>query len=132
MKKLSPSDLTLAEAERIERDLDVPWMEIATLRSIHYVKAIASSIMLREHTAAEVEAEWQTVTLGDLRAAISPDDLPESFEDGAPRDGGRAIDSYITAFAFPPFCWPPDVVRRQSFRDLHLLMAAAESLPGAS
>jgi hypothetical protein len=128
MKKLSPSDLTLEEAQAIESELDVPWMEVASLKSIGYVKAILVALLSRDRPREVAEVEAAGATVGEVKSAISPDELPDYYEDGMPKAGGRSLDSYIVAFGLPPYCWPPTVTRKQTFRDLHLLNDAAQSV----
>jgi len=38
------------------------------------------------------------------------------------------FDDYVVLFSRPPYAWPPDVTRRQSIRDLMLLVNAFESM----
>lgn len=67
-----------------------------------------------------------TVRWADITIDIVDDDLPDIYEDGRPVSGGRAMDGFITLFARPPWCWPPDVTRRQTIRDLRLILASLE------
>lgn len=67
-----------------------------------------------------------TVRWSDVVFDTAEDDLPDTFEDGRPVGGGRPMDPYVVTFAKPPWCWPPDVTRRQTIRDLHLILTSLE------
>lgn len=125
IRKLSPTDLTLEEAQRIEDELDVPWAQIVTLTSIRYVLAIATTLLARDRPLEVAEVEAKALTVSDPKASIPTDDMPDYYENSMPK-GGRSLDSYICAFGLPPFHWPPDVTRRQTFRDLHMISEAAQ------
>lgn len=66
------------------------------------------------------------IRFADLSLEVIDDDLPTEFADGIPVTGGSHFDFYLVAFSKPPWCWPPDVTRRQRLRDLDLLLDAME------
>lgn len=104
-------DLTVAQAEQLEL-AGVRLSEAhATVRGVH---AVVTALVGRD--AAD------GLLLADVE--IVEDDLPDQYTDGLPDEGGRWTDRHLVIFARPPFCWPPDVVRRQTLRDLRLLSEA--------
>ena len=121
--RLSPLDLTIAEAEAIEAELGEPWADIASLGTPRFVAAIATTILARDRPLDEATAEVRAMHMRDL--VIVADDLPDYYAEGRPQ-GGRPLDAYVVAFSREPFCWPPDVVRRQSLRDLLLVSHSQE------
>jgi hypothetical protein len=115
-----PAGVGLAHAGGIFRVDGLTVDELDHLALAGTPKLVAA--LLRQAGADPDQVRWADVRLVDVG-----DDLPDTFTDGIPTTGGRALDAYLVAFSKPPFCWPPDVIRRQTLRDLNLILAAWEA-----
>lgn len=107
--------LTLEQIDQAELDSGVSTLRRGDARS------------MRRFLSALLGDDIAESTVAELNAALDPDgDLPVTFEDGVPTDGGRASDRWVVVCA-KAFGWPPTVTRQQTLRDLHLLNAAQEA-----
>lgn len=88
--------------------------------------ALALATVLLESAGQTAEAAALLPITVDSWLRPVGDDLPEMFRDGVPTLGGEEFDDYVAVFAFEPWCWPPDVTRRQRLRDLDLLIESAK------
>ena len=91
--------LTVAEIEQLEERLNGPLWDMRTPRT---VLALLTEIY------------------GDDAADIRAADITAALVECEP-EGVAA--RYIAVFGAPPWCWPPDVTRRQRVRELDLILA---------
>lgn len=84
---LRESDLTIADAERLEKETDTTWRFISPLRSAAHAKAILKLGLEkggRSIEAAHAEAEAMKVDDYLSRIGEEKDDMPAVFTDGFP------------------------------------------------
>lgn len=112
--------LTLGDLDRIERTLGRSWNAIARSQSAAEWRQVLALVLGSDEAAGRVAL----TELLDFITGGFDGDVPETFVEGMPEEGSRITDQFIVRFGAPPFCWPPDVVRRQTVRDLVLLCAA--------
>lgn len=101
-------DLPLAVIDKVERETGQRWDTL--VKSPRGLAAIASAL---------IGADASTLSPTALR--VVGDDRPVEYVDGLPSAGGWTADRFVVMFGRPPWCWPPDVTRRQTLRDLLVL-----------
>lgn len=95
---LRESDLTIGDAERLEKETDTTWRFITPTRSASHAKALLKLALERKGLSPD-EAEQQTLAMTvdayfDLLSDDAEDDLPAEFTDGFPQPAaGTSTDS---------------------------------------
>lgn len=119
---MSLLDLTLEELDGLE------------VEHGHSMTAGLSATELRDVLIAcvgkrvpDAEEAVNVMTLAHAVGLLAANDLPESYRDGMPMDGGRTADRYVISCALR-FNWPPHVTRRQTLRDLRIIFEALEAV----
>lgn len=123
-RKSRTDHLTLAQLGALSARTGKRVNEVNPWASAKDALALATVLMESAGQAAEAAALLPITVEAWLRPV--DDDLPLSFRDGIPTMGGEEFDDYVSVFAFEPWCWPPDVTRRQRLRDLDLLLESAK------
>jgi hypothetical protein len=88
-KTYREGDLTINDAEAIEKLLGATWSEIHPLRSARHAKVVAGFVIAQGEGRdyQEVVAELGTMKTNAFLALVGPegDDLPDVWEDGVPQ-----------------------------------------------
>jgi len=107
--------LAIGVIEALELDMGASWPEIMARSRWSDLRRVFEAAAGRD--------------LGGARVAsiefVDVDGEPTYYTDGVPSDG-RLADKYLVIFGKPPWCWPPDVIRRQSQRDLDLILSSLD------
>lgn len=91
-KSFLTDDLTLNEAEAIEKATGESWLSLTPYRSAVHCREIMRAFLLRDHSEAEAEEILSGMTVSKALDAVEvvDDDLPEVMEDGRPKAEGAA------------------------------------------
>ncbi len=87
-KSFTTDDLTLGEAEQVEKATGESWLTMNPLRSALHCKAIIVAYLSRDHTPEEADAIATALTVKQATEAVEvvEDDLPDEYEDGIPKE----------------------------------------------
>lgn len=88
--EFSTDNLTLEEAEAIEKALEITWFEMNPARSATQCRAIIAVFLARSHEETEAVKLAASITVGQARKMVrwEKDDLPDVYEDGVPKVAG--------------------------------------------
>lgn len=117
-------DLTLADLDRIEQAVGSQ-LDPAKGMTAKAMRAVLVSAMSKSAPVAEAERIVGGMSVSEAAEAVATADLPAYYEGGLPV-GGRTADVFVVACA-KAFQWPPDVTRRQTLRDLRLVLDSLEA-----
>lgn len=128
---LRSEDLTPAQILELEQATGKRWSEFRPYASAGDALALvlamlAASRVEQPGTLAE-SLPWAQVV--QWLEPVEPEIDDIVWRDGIPKMGGRTFDDYVAIFGCEPWCWPPDVTRRQRVRDLDLLLESASNRP---
>jgi hypothetical protein len=91
--EFSTDNLTLEEAEAIEKALEITWSEMNPSRSAAQCRVVSAVFLARSHDETEAAKMAAAITVGQARKMVrwEQDDLPDLYEDGIPKAaGGRS------------------------------------------